>query len=149
MNPRVRVTAVLVEDDRLLLVEQEITESLGRKWSLPGGTLEAGETLEECAIREVKEETGLDIELGRLLYVCDRIADNRHIVHITFAVERVGGALRQGAEPEPGANPIHSVKMIPLALLPQYGFDERFCELAALGFPESGTYRGAVSNIGL
>jgi len=149
MNPKVRVTAVLVENEHILLVEQKITESLSRKWSLPGGTLEVNETLEECAIREMKEETGLEVGVDQLLYVCERIADNRHVVHLTFTVKRVGGNLRLGSEPEPGANPIHNVKMVPLALLPQYGFDERFCELVVAGFPERGTYQRAVSNIGL
>lgn len=149
MNPKVRATTVLIEDGCILLVEQQVTESLNRKWSLPGGTVEMGETLEECVIRETKEETGLDIAVDKLLYVCDRIVDNRHVIHITFAVKRLGGDLRRGAEPELGANPIRSVKMVPLALLGKYGFSERFCELAAAGFPGSEAYQGSVTNIGL
>ena len=149
MNPKVRATAVLIEEGRILLVEQRVTESLDRKWSLPGGTLEVGETLEECVIRETREEVGLDVAIDKLLYLCDRIVDERHVVHITFAVKRLGGDLQLGSEPEPGANPIRSVKMVPLALLGEYGFSECFCELAAAGFPDSGTYQGSVSNIGL
>jgi hypothetical protein len=77
------------------------------------------------------------------------LQDNRHIVHITFAVRRVGGCLRLGAEPEADANPIKSVKMVSLASLREYGFSERFCELALAGFPGSGSYRGLVTSIGL
>jgi len=149
MNPKIRATTVLMEDGCILLVEQQVTESLDRKWSLPGGTLEWCESLEQCVVRETKEETGLDVAVDRLLYVCDRIVDNRHVVHITFAVRRLGSDLRLGAEPEPEANPIGSVKMVPLELLSEYGFSERFCELAAADFPESGTYQGVVANIGL
>jgi mutator protein MutT len=149
MNPHIRATAVLIEKECILLVEQRVTESLERRWSLPGGKVEIGETLQECVIREVKEETGLDVAVDRLLYVCDRIMDDRHVVHITFSVGRLGGRLRLGAEPEPGANPIKSVKMVPLSALDEYGFSERFCELAIAGFPESGTYQGSVTNIGL
>lgn len=149
MNPKVRVTAILIENEQLLLVEQKVTESLKRKWSLPGGTLEINETLEECLIREMKEETGLDVKIDKLLYVCERIADSRHVVHISFAVQRVGGNLQLGSEPEPDANPITNVKMIPLALLPQHGFDKHFYELAVAGFPNRGTYQRAVGNIGL
>ena len=149
MNPQVRATAILIEDDHILLTEQKVTESLARSWSLPGGTLEAGETLEACVIREVKEETGLKVAVGRLLYVCDRIVDNHHVVHITFAVNRVGGELQLGVEPEADANPIKSVRMVPLSELCAYGFSERFCELVRSGFPGGGTYQGEVANIGL
>ena len=149
VNPKVRATAVLVEDGRILLLEQRVKGSLGREWSLPGGTLEMGETLEECVIRETKEETGLNVAVDRLLYVCERIVNDRHIVHLTFAVKRLSGELIAGTEPEPGATPIKSVMMVPIALLDQYGFDERFRELVEAGFPGNGTYQGSVTNIGL
>ena len=61
----------------------------------------------------------------------------------------LGGDLQLGEEPEAGANLIRAVKMVPLTALREYGFSERFCELAIEGFPESGTYKGSVSNIGL
>ena len=149
VNPKVRATAVLVEDGCLLLVEQQVAESLDRRWSLPGGRLEMGETLEECVIRETREETGLDVAVERLLYVCDRMTDGRQVVHITFAVRRLGGDMQLGSEPERGANPIMTVRMVPVAQLSEYGFGVRFCELAAAGFPEIGTYQGPVANIGL
>jgi len=144
---KVRATAVLVEDGRILLVEQRVNESRG--WSLPGGTLEEGEMLGACLARELVEETGLHVVVDRLLYVCDRIAQGRHVLHITFAVRRAGGSLQVGHEPEAGANPIKSVQMAPVASLGAYGFSPRFCELAAAGFPDGGTYRGDIANIGL
>ncbi len=149
MVPKVRPTAVLIEDGKMLLLEQRVSGSSERRWSLPGGTVEPGETIEECLVREVREETGLEVALDRLLYVCDRIDGDTHVVHITFAVRRTGGALKARAEPEGGAHPIRSVKMVPLASLREYGFGEKFCELAAAGFPDSGTYRGPVRNIRL
>ena len=147
MHPKVRATAVLIEQDRILLIQQRVDDARG--WSLPGGALEAGESLAGCVAREVKEETGLEVAVGRLLYVCDRIDENRHVVHIAFAVHYVGGQLQVGVEPEAGANPIHDVRMVPVASLGDYGFSQRFCERVAAGFPDGGTYQGAVSNIGL
>ena len=144
---KVRATAALIEDGRILLVEQRVNDARG--WSLPGGTLEEGEALGACLAREILEETGLDVVVERLLYVCDRIACGQHVVHITFAVRRAGGCLRVGCEPEAGANPIKSVEMVPLASLDAYGFSRRFCELVAAGFPDSGTYQGDIANIGL
>ncbi len=149
MQPKVRATAVLIENGNILLVEQNVGAAVQRAWSLPGGAVEPGETLETCLIREMQEETGLHIAIERLLYVCDRIAGGRHVVHITFAVKRIGGRLCTGLEPEPGANPIHSVRMVPLTALSEYGFSERFISLAMQGFPNAGTYRGPVENIGL
>lgn len=149
VRPKVRATAVLIEDGCLLLVRQRIPQLLPRQWSLPGGTLETGETLGECVIRETKEETGLDVVVGKLLYVCDRIDDDQHVVHVTFAVRRVGGSLGVGAEPESVANPITGVEMVPLESLTNYGFSKRFSELMLKGFPQCGSYRGSVASIGL
>jgi ADP-ribose pyrophosphatase YjhB (NUDIX family) len=147
MNPKVRATAVLIEDNSILLVEQRVSDT--RSWSLPGGTLEMGETLEACVVREVEEETGLIVRVDGLLYLGDRIEEGRHVVHITFAVVKVGGRLRVGAEPEPGANPISGVEMAPIESLAEYGFDRRFRDLASAGFPGQGGYVGAVAHIGL
>ena len=147
MEIKTRPTAVMIEEGRLLLLEQRV--SARRGWSLPGGTLRFGETIEQCLVREVEEETGLIVRVDRLLYLCERIEDGTHVIHMTFLVTREGGSLRAGAEPEVGAQAIIGVKMVPLAELEHHGFGARFCELARAGFPESATYQGSVRNIGL
>lgn len=141
---RVRVTGVVVEDGRILLLNQD-TEA-GRSWSLPGGKLEAGETLAEALVREMKEETGLDVEPGRLLYVCDNVT--AEVVHMTFEARRTGGTLgkiKAGAD----TTPIRGVDFVPVAKLPELGFSERFGELVTAGFPGAGSYMGPKSTIGL
>lgn len=77
---QVRVTGVLIEDNRLLLVKQRVRAE--RDWSLPGGGVESGETLEKAIIREIKEETGLDVSVKRLLYIADKINKMLFTLHL-------------------------------------------------------------------
>lgn len=72
-----------------------------RYWVLPGGRLEYGETFEECAVRELKEETGLDVEVERFLFLSEAIAPDRsrHIVNIFIKAKVVGGTMKLGDEP--------------------------------------------------
>ena len=141
---RVRVTGVVVEDGGILLLNQDT--GTGRSWSLPGGKLEAGETLAQALVREMKEETGLDVEPGRLLYVCDHVP--AEVVHITFEARRAGGTL---GDIEAGADtsPIRGMEFVPVPKLPELGFSERFTELVTAGFPGAGSYMGPKSAIGL
>ena len=102
-RPIVGVGAVVVDDDRVLLVRRG-HEPLKGEWSLPGGAVEVGETLEAAVAREVREETGLDVEVGALVDVLDRIrpaADGRtlyHFVLIDFVCRPTGGSLCCGTD---------------------------------------------------
>jgi ADP-ribose pyrophosphatase YjhB (NUDIX family) len=144
---RVRVTGVVIEDGCILLLNQDTDTD--RSWSLPGGKVEEGETLAAALVREMREETGLDIEPGRLLYVCDHLPGNgTHVVHITFEAKRTGGLvgdIAAGAD----TTPIRGVEFVKLAELPALGFSDRFTELAMAGFPGAGSYVGPKSAIGL
>ena len=71
-RPIVGVGAVIVDGDRVLLVKRA-HEPLKGEWSLPGGAVEVGETLEAALVREVREETGLDVDVGPVVEVLDRI----------------------------------------------------------------------------
>lgn len=140
---RVRVTAVVVVDGRVLLLKQDTGS--GRSWSLPGGKVDPGETVREALVREMREETGLDVEMGRLLYVCDHPA--AEMLHLTFETRVLGGRLGQIAGTD--TRPIEAVEFVPVAELPEYGFTTRFRDLVAEGFPGAGSYLGLKANIGL
>ncbi|WP_127492681.1 NUDIX hydrolase [Paenibacillus glycanilyticus] len=141
---QVRVTGILVEEGRLLLVKQKVSDS--RAWSLPGGRVEQGETLEQAIIRELEEETGLTTRIIKLLYLCDK--PDASLVHITFLLERAGGQLRMPTN-EFDHNPISDLAFIPVSELTEHGFSALFQQLAQHGFPDAGSYKGLKTNIGL
>ena len=142
----IRVTGILIENDELLIVKQKLSDS--RDWSLPGGRLERGETLEQGLKREFKEETGLDVEVVKLLYLCDVKSSSNTVLHVTFLVKKLGGKITLPTN-EFDANPIHDVRFVPVSELTGYGFSQDFMERAKQGFPESGNYMGDKTNIGL
>jgi 8-oxo-dGTP diphosphatase len=96
-RPVVGVGAVVVDSDRVLLAKRA-HEPLKGEWSLPGGAVEIGETLEAAVAREVLEETGLTIAVGPVIEVLDRIhadADRRiefHYVIVDYLCWRIGTA---------------------------------------------------------
>jgi 8-oxo-dGTP diphosphatase len=94
-SPRLRVSVCLPDGDRILLVEHRKGEH--RHWLLPGGGVEVGETLIAAAVREVREETGIEVAVGRLVLICEAIEiGGRHLIDMVFAAALVGGDLRAG-----------------------------------------------------
>lgn len=89
--PGLAVIVAVIEEGKVLLTKREDFEV----WCLPGGSVEEGETLAEGAIREAKEETGLDVELTRLVGVYSRMGGGMHDVHaVLYTARQVGGALK-------------------------------------------------------
>ena len=84
-RPLVCVGAIAVDGDRLLLVRRGRRPAAGR-WSLPGGRVEAGETLAEAVVRELTEETGLEGVCDELVGWVERIGTDHHYVILDFRV---------------------------------------------------------------
>lgn len=84
-RPEVAVGAVAVTADALLLVRRGQAPEAGR-WSLPGGRVEAGETLGEAVVREVQEETGLVVRCDRFVGWVERTGPGYHFVILDFVV---------------------------------------------------------------
>lgn len=97
--PTTRVSVIVISDGKILLVKHR--KGSKQYWVLPGGRLEYGETFQECAVREIKEETGLDVAVDKMVFVSEAIAPDRsrHIVNVYLTANVIGGTLRLGNEP--------------------------------------------------
>lgn len=101
-HPLVGVGGVVIERDRVLLIRRG-TEPLKGEWSIPGGMLELGEELAAGVQRELKEETGLNVEPLEHIVVFDRIMRDGervkyHYVIVDYLCRRKSGRLRPGSD---------------------------------------------------
>lgn len=96
--PRVRIALVMIEKDKILLVRHRKKDQT--YWLLPGGGLEYGETISECARREALEELGLEIMVGDLLFVNESIPPDkhRHVLNLYYRAKVIGGEIKLGDE---------------------------------------------------
>ena len=90
--PLIGVGVVLLRGDAILLVQRGNEPNKGL-WAVPGGKVKSGEKLEEAAAREIAEETGLQIQVGKVVWVGEHIDDSHHIVLIDFEGTAIGGEL--------------------------------------------------------
>lgn len=104
-RPIVGVGAVVLHEGRVLLIRRGKAPLRGR-WVIPGGTVELGETLVDALVREVREETGLDVRPVEILTVFDRIdRDDRgrvvhHFVIVDYLCEYLAGEVSSGSDAE-------------------------------------------------
>jgi 8-oxo-dGTP diphosphatase len=102
-RPVIGVGAVIVRAGQVVIVKRRY-EPLAGRWSLPGGTLELGETLEAGVMREMREETGLEVDVGPVIEVFDRIMLDEqqriryHFVLVDYLCWPVGGKLCAGSD---------------------------------------------------
>ena len=123
-QPVVGVGAIIVCDGKILLEKRKGEPGKG-KWSVPGGLVELGETVEEAVIREVKEETGLDVAEPKLIDVVDNIVRDEnggikwHFVILDFFVKVRGGELRAADDAE-------EIRWVPLSEAEKYDLTKTF-----------------------
>ena len=99
-RPNFRVSVIIINDrQEILLVQHKKANRF--YWVLPGGRIEYGEDFATCAVRELKEETNLDIKFKKVVFLSEAIAPDRsrHIINIYALGEVIGGELRLGDEP--------------------------------------------------
>ena len=98
-NPALTVDAIIIKDDKVLLIKR-LNPPYENHWALPGGFVEYGEKVEDATVREVKEETGLDITLEELVGVySDPERDPRgHTVTVAHTSKITGGKLKSDSD---------------------------------------------------
>ena len=84
------VNVAVMHEGKILLTQREDFET----WILPSGGVEDGESLAQAAIRETKEETGLDVELTRLIGVYSRLSNMGSVHAVLFAAKAIGGEIK-------------------------------------------------------
>jgi 8-oxo-dGTP diphosphatase len=150
MDFGIRVGAVVVRDGALLLVRHQ-KPNRDPYWVLPGGRLEPGERIPECAEREISEETGLSARFSGVLYMSEFLREGRHTVDITVRMTPEGNeeaVLGNDPEVAPGSEPtlrelrwVETGELREIELLPA-PIKARLIEDAADGWSEGGVYLG-------
>jgi 8-oxo-dGTP pyrophosphatase MutT (NUDIX family) len=138
---KVRVSVIVPRGEGILLVRHRRDARF--YWVLPGGRLEAGESLAACGAREVREEAGLTVRIRRLLYVAELLSPSgkKHALNFIFLGEPVEGdeAIRPSRYwviEEPRFIPLHELLELELlpAIAPQILEDARAGWLAPIRF---------------
>lgn len=108
-----RSCAAIVHNGSILMVRQ--TYKGNTFWTFPGGGIEQWETPEECAIRETREETGVEIELTNK--ACEFFSDKINGTYSCYIGRMIGGSAQLGSDPErsPDAQELLEVKWFPFA----------------------------------
>ena len=104
-QPIIGVGAVIIKDGKILLEKRKNEPGKG-KWSIPGGLVELGENVEQTVMREVEEETGLEVEKPEHIDVVDNIIRDEsgrvkyHFVIIDYFMRLKGGTLKAASDAE-------------------------------------------------
>jgi ADP-ribose pyrophosphatase YjhB (NUDIX family) len=131
-RPVVGVGAVIFDADRVALVKRA-HEPLKGRWSLPGGAVDVGESLEDAVVREVFEETGLTVAVGPVIDVVERVerdVDGRveyHFVIVDYYCVLSGGLLASGSD-------ALDARFVPVDDLARHGVSEKAVRVIEKGY---------------
>ncbi len=131
-HPIMGVGGVIFHDQSVLLVRRNQEPAIGQ-WSLPGGAVELGETLNEALKREIQEEVSIKIEIGGLVRVLDRIIyDQEKRIRFHYVIADYWGWMVSG-EPHP-ASDISDARFVSLGQVQKMGVHKEVEETILMGF---------------
>ena len=131
-HPVIGVGGVIFRDQSVLVVKRNQEPGKGQ-WSLPGGAVELGETLNEALKREIQEEVSIKIEIGGLVRVVDRfIYDQEKRIRFHYVIADYWGWMVSG-EPHP-ASDISDARFVSLGQVQKMGVHKEVEETILMGF---------------
>jgi 8-oxo-dGTP diphosphatase len=99
-NIRNRACGIYIDNNTILLIQHKLWTSKNIFWSPPGGRVNLNESLPNALVREFFEETGLQVIVKKFLFVNEVISPHTHSLEYFFEVEKIGGNLLKGIDPE-------------------------------------------------
>ena len=123
---RTRVCGLCMINDKILMINHRGVGQTDTFWCPPGGEVQFGETVPSALIREFREETGLDVAVGRMLFVNEFMRLPLHAVELFFEVSVVGGQMVVGSDPEMNDNEqvIQALKLMTFDEIKQHPIHE-------------------------
>ena len=119
-SPSLAVDGVIIKDNRILLIKRK-NDPYKEKWAIPGGFVEYGERTEDAVLREVKEETGLEAKIDKLVgvYSDPKRDPRKHVVSITYLLKDISGKEKEGDDAK-------EARWWGVNKLPELAFDHKY-----------------------
>jgi len=112
MNRHTRYQGFIIQDNHVLLIQHKQLATGRAYWVVPGGGREDGETEEECVIREMLEETNLNVRVERMLFDEPVHPEGMYLWRKTYLCTPIGGEASPGYEPELEASAEYAITAV-------------------------------------
>lgn len=135
---RLRVCGICIEKNKILMVRHAGLGEKGELWLPPGGGAEQGSSMGDNLRREFREETGLEVSVGKFLFIHEHLQAPLHAVELFFEVQVTGGRLKKGTDPElpSGQQIIREVRFLDFAEFKTIGKERLHARLRHCNSPE-------------
>ncbi|GJM61102.1 NUDIX domain-containing protein [Persicobacter diffluens] len=101
---RIRVSGLLIENDKCLMVEHHSINEAGNFWGPPGGGLNYAQSIDQALKQEFLEECGIEISVNRFLFFNEFLEPPLHAIELFYEVKKLSSNIRMGFDPELSAD---------------------------------------------